>query len=46
VSRDDLDTALGLVAVANVAAMLTQISDDPRTSSSAGSRLVARLLHR
>lgn len=44
VTRDDLDTALGLLAVSNVAAMLAAITDDPRTVASAGGRLIARLL--
>jgi AcrR family transcriptional regulator len=44
VTRDDLDTALGLLAVSNVSAMLAAITDDPRTVASAGGRLVARLL--
>jgi AcrR family transcriptional regulator len=44
VTRDDLDTALGLLAVVNVTSMLAEISDTPRTVSSAGARLIARLL--
>ncbi len=44
VTRDDLDAALGLLAVSNVAAMLAAITDDPLTVASAGGRLVARLL--
>jgi AcrR family transcriptional regulator len=44
VTRDDLYTALGLLAVSNVSAMLAAITDDPRTVASAGGRLVARLL--
>ena len=45
-TRDDLDTALGLLAVGNIAAMLAQISENPSDTSSAGSRLIARLLGR
>ena len=45
-TRDDLDTALALLAVGNVAAMLAQISENPPTISSAGSRLITRLLGR
>ena len=44
VTRDDLDTALGLLAVSNVAAMLAAITAAPRTVASAGGRLIARLL--
>ncbi|HEX5332940.1 MAG TPA: helix-turn-helix domain-containing protein [Cellulomonas sp.] len=46
VTRDDLDTALGLLAVTNVSAMLAAITDDPRTVAAAGGRLVDRLLTR
>ncbi len=46
VTRNDLDTALGLLAVGNVAAMLAQISENPSDISSAGSRLITRLLGR
>ena len=46
VTRNDLDTALGLLAVGNVAAMLAQISENPSGISSAGSRLITRLLGR
>jgi AcrR family transcriptional regulator len=45
-TRDDLDTALGLLAVGNIAAMLAQISKNPSDTSSAGSRLITRLLGR
>ena len=44
VSRDDLDTALGLLAVTNVSAMLAAITDDPAVVAAAGGRLVDRLL--
>jgi len=44
VTRDDLDVALGLLAVSNVSAMLAAVTDDPRTVAAAGGRLVARLL--
>jgi AcrR family transcriptional regulator len=46
VTRDDLDTALGLLAVSNVAGMLAEIAVTPRTMSSAGARLIGRLLSR
>ncbi len=43
-TRDDLDTALGLLAIGNVAAIFAQISENPPAISSAGSRLITRLL--
>jgi hypothetical protein len=46
VTRDDLDTALALLAVGDVAAIFAQISENPQAISSAGSRLIARLLGR
>ncbi|MGV8978863.1 MAG: helix-turn-helix domain-containing protein [Cellulomonas sp.] len=44
VTRDDRDTALGLLAITNTAALFGAITDDPRAVASAGGRLVARLL--
>lgn len=46
VTRNDLDTALGLLAVGNVAGMLAQISENPSDISSARSRLITHLLGR
>ena len=44
VTRDDHDTALGLLAVSNVAAMLAAITDSPADVAAAGGRLITRLL--
>ena len=44
VTRDDRDAALALLAVSNVAAMLAVISDAPQAVSSAGARIIVRLL--
>ena len=46
VTREDLDTALGLLAVGNVAAMFAEISENPSAVSSSGTRLITRLLAR
>ncbi len=46
VTRDDLDTALGLLAVGNVAAIFAEINENPSAISSTGSRLITRLLAR
>ena len=43
---DDYDSAVGVLAIANVAGMLAAISVAPRLSIDAGSRIVARLLGR
>ena len=44
--QGDVDAAVGLLAVANIAAMLSAISVAPPRSIDAGSRIVAKLLDR
>ena len=43
-SADDYDSAIGVLAVANIAALLAAVSVAPRLSVDAGARVVTRLL--
>ena len=44
--EDDFDTALGVLAVANITAVLSAISGSPHLSADAGLRVIARILRR
>ncbi|NCT91589.1 TetR/AcrR family transcriptional regulator [Cellulomonas sp. APG4] len=43
-TTEDRDIALAIVSVANMAAMLSLLTDSPHTSPEAGARVIARLL--
>lgn len=45
-TESDYDAALGLLAVANISAMLSAISVSPELSTSAGARVISALLRR